>query len=169
MQKKFTNSFTQPITFSSRKLSAGFTMLEMLIVISVIALLLTAVIPSFLNFRRSSLLNTETMDFVTLVNRARLLSVSSKNDSQYGVHLEAGRAVLFMGPTYSASSPSNETHVFPTAITLSNIIINGGGVEVLFEKVTGATIQNATTTLLVAGTTASTTLLIFPTGIITTN
>lgn len=157
---------TFPIPHST---SRGFTALEILIVIAILAILLATILPSFTNFRRSSLLNTDTMNLVTLINRARLLSVSSKDDERYGIHLESGKAVLFKGDIYSASEPTNETHVFGTGLTLSSIAISGGGSEVLFEKVTGATTngKNATTTLLVTGTTSSTTVLIFPTGIAT--
>lgn len=147
----------------------GFTALELIIVIAILAILLATILPSFTNFRRNSMLNTDTMNLVTLINRARLLSVSSKDDEQYGIHLESSKAVLFKGATYSASEPTNETHIFSTGLALSSIAINGGGSEVLFEKVTGATTQNATTTLLVTGTTSSTTVLILPTGIATIN
>lgn len=145
----------------------GYTALELLIVIAIIGVLMAVVVPSFMTFRRNSLLNTDTMNLVTLINRARLSSVSSKNDNQYGIHLEAGKAVLFAGPTYSAGASTNETHTFDAALTLSSIVVNGGGSDVLFEKVTGATSQNATTTLLVTGTTSSTTVLVYPTGVAT--
>lgn len=145
----------------------GFTVLELLIVIAILAFLLAIIIPSFMNFRRSSLLNTETMDLVTLVNRARLLSVSSKNDNQYGIHLESSKAVLFQGTTYDVASTTNEVHMFGTGLVSTSTTINGGGSEIVFEKVTGATSQNATTTLLVTGTTSSTTVLVYGTGIAT--
>ncbi|HBB44384.1 MAG: pilus biogenesis protein [Parcubacteria group bacterium GW2011_GWA1_44_13] len=147
----------------------GFTALEILIVIAILAILLATILPSFTNFRRSSLLNTDTMNLVTLINRARLLSVSSKDDEQYGIHLETTKAVLFKGDTYDTASSTNEVHVFSTGLTLSGIAISGGGSEILFEKVTGATTdgKKATTTLLVTGTTSSTTVLILQTGIAT--
>lgn len=147
--------------------SHGFTVLELLIVISILAVLLTIVVSSFSSFRRSSVLNTEVQELVTVINRARLLSVSSKNDQQFGVHLESGKVVLFEGSTYSAGASTNETHTFNSMLTLSPVVVSGGGAEVLFEKVTGATAQNATTTLLVTGTTASTTVVIRPTGVAT--
>jgi prepilin-type N-terminal cleavage/methylation domain-containing protein len=151
------------------KISFGFTALELLIVISILGLLLATIIPSFLSFRQKSILNTETQELLTTINRARLLSVSSKNDQQFGVHLESGKVVLFQGATYTSGASTNETHIFDTAVTLSSISISGGGSEVVFQKVTGATTQNATTTLLVAGTTASTTVLIRLSGIGTIN
>jgi len=153
------------------KKSRGFTALEILVVIAILGILLSVIMPSFMNFRRSSLLNTDTMNLITLINRARLLSVSSKDDDQYGIHLESSKAVLFKGATYSAGSTTNETHTFSTGLTLSSITVSTGGSDVLFEKVTGATTNSAaaTTTLLVSGTTSSTTVLIYPTGITTVN
>ena len=148
-------------------LSRGFSALEILVVMGILAVLLSAIVPSFLNFRRSSTLNIETQELITMINRARLLSVSSKNDQQFGVHFESGKIVLFQGGTYSASSTTNEVHVFDPALTLASIGVNGGGSEILFQKVTGATTQDATTTLLVTGTTASTTVRVLSTGIAT--
>lgn len=145
----------------------GFTVLELLLVIAIMAVLLATILPSFMNFRRSSLLNTETMETVTLINRARLLSVSSKNDNQYGIHLESSKVVLFQGTTYNAASTTNEVHVFDPNLVSTSTTINGGGSEIVFDKVTGATTQNATTTLLITGTTSSTTILIYGTGIAT--
>lgn len=149
------------------KHSQGVTVLEILIVIAILAVLLVTILPSFMNFRRSSLLNAETMEVVTLINRARLLSVSSKGDDQYGVHFETSKIVLFKGTAYVATSTTNEAHVFGTGLTMSTTTINGGGSEVVFDKVTGATTQNATTTLLVTGTTSSSTVLIYGTGVAT--
>lgn len=150
-----------------KKDTRGFSLLELVIVIAILGILIAIIIPSFLKFRQSSILNSETQELVTIINRARLLSVSSKNDKQFGVHFEAGQVVLFQGTTYSAGMTTNEPHVFNSNLTLSTIAVNGGGTDVLFQKVTGATSQNATTTLLVTGTTASTTVIVRPTGIAT--
>lgn len=147
----------------------GFTALELLIVIAIMGVILATILPSFTNFRRSSLLNTESQELISIINRARILSISSKYDNQFGVHFESGKVVLFQGDTYSPGATTNEEHVFNTALTLSPIVINGGGSDLLFEKITGATSQNATITLLVIGTTSSTTVLVLQTGIITIN
>lgn len=166
MQKKsggFPNSKFQISNSTIR----GFSALELIIVMAILAILLTSIVPSFVTFRRNSILNTETQELITVINRARLLSVSSKNDQQFGVHFESGKVVLFQGSTYSAGVTTNEEHVFNSSLTLSPIVINGGGSEILFEKVTGAASQNATTTLLVVGTTASTTVLVLSTGVAT--
>ncbi len=160
-----TTNYKLPTTNSSR----GVTALELLMVIAILGVLSAVVVPSFLNFRRSSILNTETLQLVTLINKARLSSMSSKGDTQYGIHFEATKAVLFQGVTYSVTASTNEVHVFDSALTLSLITINGGGADVVFQKITGATTQNATTTLGVIGsTTASSTVVVRPTGVATT-
>ena len=147
--------------------SRGITLLEILIVIGILGLLVATIIPSFLNFRRNSILNTETQEVLTLINKARLSAISSKGDMQYGIHLENGKVVLFPGTTYTAGASSNEEHIFNATLSLSSVVVNGGGSNIVFQKVTGATSQNATTTLLVTGSTASTTIIIRPTGIVT--
>jgi len=146
----------------------GFTLLEIIIAIAIMALILATVIPSLMTFRRSSILNTETQELITLANRARLLAVSSKNDQQFGVHFESGKAVLFVGATYTAGVPTNEEHIFDQSVTASTVL-SGGGSEVLFAKVTGEASRVATTTLLINGTTSSTTVLILKTGVVTIN
>ncbi len=148
----------------------GFTILEILIVISILGLLMAVTVPSFLTFKRNSLLNTETQEILTIVNRARLSSMSSRGDLQYGVHFEATRIVLFQGGTYSEGASTNEVHIFNHALTLNPITINGGGSDVLFLKFMGTTNQNATTTLRVVGsTTASSTIIVRPSGVATIN
>jgi len=144
----------------------GFTLLELLIVIAVLGVLLAIIVPSLASFRQKSILNTETQELVTVINRARLLSVSSKNDDQFGVHFDSSHVVLFQGSAYIIGDPANETHTFDSSLTLSSTV-TGGGSNVVFEKVTGATSQNATTTLLVTSTTASSTVLVYPSGIVT--
>lgn len=147
------------------KVSSGVTFLEITITVGILGLLLAVIMPSFLSFRRSSILNTETQEILTIINKARLSSTSSRGDIKYGVHFESGKIVLFPGVTYTGGANGNEEHIFNPALTLSVITVSGGGPDVIFEKITGATSQNATTTLLVTGSTASTTIVIHPSGL----
>ncbi len=146
----------------------GFTLLEIIIVISILGALLSMILPPLTSFRQKSILNTEAQEMTTLINKARLSSMSSKNDHQYGIHFEAGKIVLFEGTTYTAGAETNEEHLFNAVITLAPITINGGGAETIFQKITGSTDQNSTTTLKVtANNSASTTIIILPSGIAT--
>jgi prepilin-type N-terminal cleavage/methylation domain-containing protein len=139
----------------------GFTALEILIVIAILGILVAVIFPPLINFRRSSVLNVETQEMVTLINKARLSSMSSKGDVQYGVHFATTSITIFQGATYVFGATGNEEHVFdPT--------VNGGGTDVLFQRITGATDQNATTTLsVVANTSASSTVVVRSSGVVT--
>lgn len=148
--------------------SRGFSLLELLLVLAILAILAAVILPQFSKFRRSSTLNTDTMNVVTLINRARLLSVSAKNDTRYGVHLEAGQIVLFEGATYTAGASTNEVFVLSDGVTFSGTTINGGGSEILFEKITGDTNNNATTTMSIVGGDTNVTLVVNPSGVVAT-
>ncbi len=144
----------------------GVTALELLIVIGILGILVSIIVPSFLNFRRNSILNTETLQMVTLINKARLSSISSKGDMQYGIHFQGDRVVLFQGTTYLAGAVTNEEHVFNSALTLSAI-----PADVVFQKITGATALSAiaTSTLrVIANISASSTVVVQPTGVAST-
>jgi prepilin-type N-terminal cleavage/methylation domain-containing protein len=151
------------------KFSRGYTLVELIAVVAIISILMVIIIPSFTDFRRNSQLNVAAMNLVTLLNKARTLSISGKNDTQYGVHLEASKAVLYRGATYVSNASTNETYSFDSGLSLSSITINGGGSEVLFDRWTGATNNDASMVLSVTGTSKSTTLLVRNTGIITPN
>lgn len=154
------------MSIAKKKNTHAFTVIELIIVVAILGVLMTIITSSFANFHRNSILNTEAINLVTLINKARVLSISAKNDTQYGVHLESGKAVLFEGGAYSPSSSTNETHIFETGLTLSNITVQGGGTEIVFNKITGSTSNSATTTLLITGTTASTTVVVMGTGVV---
>lgn len=148
------------IPYSTRR---GYTFIELLIVIAIIGVIMAITIPSFSRFRENSNLNIDTMNVITLMNRARLLSISEKGDSQYGVHLSSTSTILFAGPTFSGSPTSTrETYTLSSGITMT-----GTASDIIFDKVTGKASTAATTTLIVTGTTASTTILVYLTGIST--
>lgn len=144
----------------------GYTFLELVIAISILGVLMMVVIPSFSDFRQNSLLNGDTTNLITLINRARLLSVSNNEDSQYGVHFESTKATLFKG-TYVVDTPSNEVVLFNNGISLSSISIDGGGSEILFEKVTGAASNTGDFTLSVSGVSKSVDIGVLASGVTT--
>jgi len=152
----------------SRLFARGFTFLEVVIVIAILSIIVATVLPPLMNFRKNSTLNSEVQEVMTLINKARMSAISSKDDQQFGIHFEAGKVVLFQGVTYTPGAATNEEHILDAAIT-GITTINGGGSELLFAKIIGSTSQNATTTLLIVGTTASTTILVRQSGIVTVN
>ena len=130
-----------------RMRNAGFTLLEMVMVLAVIAIISAISVSSFLRVNRDRAIITETEKVLSLVGKARSFTLAAKDGRAYGVHFEQGKAVLFLGPTYNAATASNEAQVLNKEVRISAISLAGGGSEVVFSKLTGTTAQSGTITL----------------------
>ena len=96
-------------------------------------------ISPFSSFRDIQILNSTSLQIVSLLNDARMASTASKESSRYGVHFESGRAVYFKGGTFSEPSPYNKEIKLDNSIHISPITLAGGGSDVVFEQLTGET------------------------------
>lgn len=128
-------------------LQKGFTLIEILIVITIIAVISTLIFVSFSRFNSTQTLNGTTQTVLSILDEARALTLASKNNLSYGVHFESSKVVLFGGTTYSATDPDNDVTTLNNRVTISDISLNGGVQDVLFDKLTGKTGQNGTVTV----------------------
>ena len=127
----------------------GFTVLEILIVISVLLIIISIVVSPFSSFRNRSILNTEIENIITLLSEARSNTMASLDDSEYGVHFEANRMVLFKGNLFTEPDPNNKEIIFDQTVYVSNILLTGGGVNVIVNRLIGKTDENGTITIAV--------------------
>ncbi len=132
----------------------GFSAVELLIVIAVILILTLIITGAFSKFRDTQALNGAVEEVAALINEARSKTLSSANFSQHGVHFETGRAVLFQGLVFSPSDPNNKELKFSDFVEISSIMLNGGGADMVFQKLTGKTGQYGTIILRVKKDTA---------------
>jgi prepilin-type N-terminal cleavage/methylation domain-containing protein len=123
------------------KKTKGFSAVEILIVVAIMGLVAGSIFYSFSSFSKEQSLTSAVETFKTALNEARSKTLSSLGDSQYGVHIENTKAVLFKGTTYSASDANNVAFVMPTAVEIVSISLNGGGANMVFQKITGKTNQ----------------------------
>lgn len=131
----------------SKRTRQGITLLEMLIAVAILAILAVITFTVFSNFKRTSALNIAAEDAVSLLIEARSKTLSSKEASQYGVHFETSKAVLFKGITYSAGDPANVIVDLPSGVEVSAIALQGGGSDVIFSRLIATTVQYGTVTL----------------------
>lgn len=125
----------------------GFTILEVLIAITILGIVSLIAILSFSGFRSGIAINTETEDILSILEEARILTTSSYLDSQYGVHFESNRLVLFKGTLFTEPNADNVVKNMQSNVTISSINLNGGGDDVLFERITGNTNEYGTVVL----------------------
>ncbi len=128
-------------------MSKGFTLIELLLMFGILAVLAFVGLTSLGNFNTDKALTMETHDIVSLISKARSFTLSAKEGSAYGVHLEATKAVLYTGPTYASNASGNEAHTLNKEVTISAVSLAGGASDILFSKLTGATTQTGTITL----------------------
>lgn len=139
------SSYSLPTTYY--KLPRGFTVLEALIAVAIIALLSAVVLGSFSGYRNEQALRHETDNVMTLLARARSQSLASIDSSSYGVHIEDDRVVLFKGGSYDAEDGENEIMMLNAAVTISDISLSGGAEAVSFDRRTGDASASGTITL----------------------
>ena len=114
-------------------------MVEVLIVIAILAIIATAIIGPFASFRNAQAIKNTNESIIALLNQARVKTLSSENLLQYGVHLQADKAILFSGTSYDVDASISEVVVSDSKISINDISLAGGGYDVVFERLTGAT------------------------------
>lgn len=149
----------------------GMTLIEIMVILIIIIIISTLVLSNLSNFRDAQSLRNTTVDVVSILNKARQNTLSSVNSTNYGVHFDSSKAVLFSGTTYSSSNASNEIVLFNPSIIIpaSGGLNIGGGSDVIFERLTGDTLGGTIKLQLVSDSSKQKTITINKTGVINSN
>ncbi|MBI4272841.1 type II secretion system protein [Candidatus Uhrbacteria bacterium] len=110
----------------------GFTLLETLLVIALVALIFVAGMPVYLSlmFRNDLAIGQNTT--ASLLRRAQLLSQGVDGDSGWGAKIQSGSITLFQGASYaSRNTTRDEIHEIPSSINVA------GAQEIVYAKFTG--------------------------------
>ncbi len=122
----------------------GFSIPEMLIAFAVTGILVAVVAMSFIPFRNAQALQNTTDAIVSMLQDARANTLAGKGGNQFGVHIDSSAVVSFIGDTYDADAVTNQTVSFESPVSLDDIDLNGGGSQVVFQKLTGTTTNYGT-------------------------
>jgi prepilin-type N-terminal cleavage/methylation domain-containing protein len=156
-----------------RHTQTGFTLVEILVVLAIIALLAGIIMPSLSGFHNQQALRNTTEDMLSLLNEARSDTLGSLNATDYSVLIQSNQATYFIGDTFSSTDPSNKTITFDQAVAVSpttGINLNGGGTTVTFDRLTGGTSEYGTIIIgLVSDPTQQKMITISQTGLISSN
>lgn len=137
----------QQVFSKTRGASKAFTLVEIVVVIGISVLLVLLTISFFSSFRNTQVLQGETSQALSIINKARSNTLNSKSDSEYGVRVNGDQIILFQGLTFSSSSPSNEAYVLHAAVTISSTTLSGGGTDIVFDRLTGDTSNSGSFTV----------------------
>lgn len=129
----------------------GFTLIEVFLVIGILGLLFTLSIPYYESIISDKDLSGTSLTLLKTIRQAQTLSMNGSNGEIFSVHIDTvsipHRYILFEGDVYNPADPDNEVTELPNRITISNVSLNGGGNDVIFEEFTGNTSQYGTITL----------------------
>lgn len=122
----------------------GISLVEIIIIISVIGVLAALSIPVYLSYRLHNDLRLAEQQVVQGLGRARLLSQSGQGGSAWGFYVPAG--TVYKGESYASRDPQyDETFPMP-----SSVRITGGLFEVSFSKLEGRPNPTGDVTLTIA-------------------
>jgi prepilin-type N-terminal cleavage/methylation domain-containing protein len=128
----------------------GFTLVEMLVVLAIIAILLLIATPQFNKFRQAEVLNAASRDVLSSLEKARSNTLSSVNSSEYGVHFQSDQVIIFKGLTYSVGAVTNESISISEPASITNVTlggVSGSTGNVYFNRLYGAPSTTGTVTI----------------------
>lgn len=123
--------------------SSGFTLIEMMIVIGLLAVLFSLGGVVYTSFSRQDQLTSEAEKIVSALNEARAKTLAGYSGGgtdglNFGVYFDSTGYVLFQGTTYIADSPTNQRVNLAPKISLSEIAFPDQ--QIVFRRLTGEVI-----------------------------
>ncbi|MFA4975454.1 MAG: hypothetical protein WC577_02105 [Candidatus Paceibacterota bacterium] len=136
----------------------------------IIGILVSIILPQFSKMKENQTLKNAVNDITSSINNARSQSLASVGSSEYGVHLETDKIIIFKGKVFSISAVDNNViDIIPPA-NISNVILSGVSSsegDFYFERLTA--IPSKTGTIIISTSSNSKTITISPTGAISIN
>lgn len=147
----------------------GFTLLEIVLAVVILSIVAFLALKPLASFRARAALDAGSGAIVSLLNEARNATLSSRNNTVYGVHFDPTRAIFFSG-SYLWGAPGNKIVNLDASVRISDISLATNATTTIFERLTGETDQYGSITLsLVAAITTKRLISISQTGIIELN
>lgn len=128
----------------------GFTLIEIIVAIAILTILFSVSILYYSTASESAKLSTASQDIISNIKLAKDRTVASLASSSYGMHFENSQYVMFRGTSYSASDPNNIFYALPVGMEIANISLEGGGVDIIFDRITGKVGNNGSIDVRVA-------------------
>lgn len=122
----------------------GFTLIEIVMIVGIIGVLAAITVAGLISLRNNTDIDGATAQVISALELARSRAEASLNEESYGVHFEADSYTIFVGTTYDSAAASNETTNLNNKLEFANISLNGGGSDIVFDKLTATTSQSGT-------------------------
>lgn len=128
----------------------AFTLVEMLISIAIAVLLASLLSGIFSSYLGRNALSGGASTVRSFISEARSLSLSSRDNSSYGVHFASSTVTLFKGSTYSSGASDNRAVNLGRYVVINALSLSGGGTQIVFDRLKGGADKSGTITLALA-------------------
>lgn len=128
----------------------GITVLELLLTLSVLGVLVAVALPQFSGMKENQVLKNTLGDIVSALHNAQSQSLASVDSSEYGVHFQSDRLLIFKGKIFSMGSPDNKTINIISPANISNVTLAGVSStegDFYFERLSGIPSKAGTITV----------------------
>ena len=131
----------------------GLSVIELLLVLSITVILAGVFVSPFRSFQDTQAVQNAQDSILSVIIDARTKTLSSLSSKSYGIHFSESpttssqQLVEFSGTTYDPNDASNVTVALSNNARITNVSLNGGGVDMIFNRLTGGTNQYGTITL----------------------
>lgn len=107
----------------------GFTLVEVLLSVSIIGLLVGMSLPVYASFQNRNDLDITTQSVADALRRAQIYSRGVSGDSEWGVEIQSNAVTLFKGATFASRDTTyDEVTTIPGSIAVAGLS------EVMFTK-----------------------------------
>ena len=113
-------------------INRGFTLLEVVLVVAILTILFVLVTPITLHFYQQNQLDSEFNLLQSTLRQARNFSMVNRNESAFGLYIDASNFTVFQGATY-ASRTASEDLIYPRSQSITIV----GPSELNFESLSG--------------------------------
>ncbi len=123
---------------------SGFSLIEILLVISILAIISTSVFIWFSSYQRQTEIESASKMIISSLRDAQSRSISGKDFMKWGIFFDDtnNKFILFRDEGgYAGASVKEETYLSSYVEFDSNSLSDGCN-EIIFEKINGATAQN---------------------------
>ncbi len=124
------------------KFQNGFTLVELLIVFALITVIGITSVPFYSNFFTQNAAGNTYDQLINHIRKAQTNAMIGKQNSQWGVHNQAGSIILFQGSSFASRNIA-----FDQKLTLNPNISVSGFTDIIFAKMTGTPSAAATITI----------------------
>lgn len=123
---------------------SGFSLIEILLVISILAIISTSVFIWFSNYQRQTEIESASKMIIGSLRDAQSRSISGKDFMGWGIFFDDtnNKFILFRDEGgYAGASVKEETYL-SSYVEFDGNSLSGGCNEIIFEKISGAAAQN---------------------------